>query len=765
MAVMQPVQSEVRVVRVVLATRAQGVVVRSKAGFLDQSTQEMNPARITRMAVAPNHRFIACYREDGWLTVLGENFEGPVLDTDINPPHPPLDMVWCGEDSFVMHFRDFLRMFGPSGQSLKYPYRTPLKLVGEIDCLRILTPRGTEILQRVPADVETVRRIGSTASAAMLYDAMERFEAGDPGADESIRGLEDDAELCKAVRCCIDAALGEFKPANQKSLLKAAAYGKNFCASFDPDDLVLATRRLRVLNQVRRRCVGLPLTHEQLARGNDQLTYGDPNPSAWLARRLAARGLHAVALEACDLLELPDAKSEVLLHWACEKVRARSSANMQDEELAELIARRLGIHKVLKPKNNGIAQLGYKTPPAALKLRPSISQVAQSAAAAGRRSLAVKLLEREPLANERVPLLLNLEEYEQAVASAERSWDPDLMLYCLLLAERRMAGAGGSANADGGADGGSGGGANGGANDERRRFHELVLRLPEAGRMLKAVYRQRMDAGVSTRAQDQHALISLCRHEGGAAAEAEAAETLVKEAFAANRVEVKVVKLRAAQRLYDKSRENSFMARTVEESMELLGVQEELERRTGREGGFVNLSVTETIHNLISLAAMAPAAAESKSRSRSGEDSVTHEWCHTEAAAIARKFNVSEKRLWRIRIRAMGASGQWQQLKRLASARYKPPVGYAPFAKAALEGKRPADEVFFYIDKVPDLEQRFELYAAAGAAAVAKAWFRAYEVASSLRDEEERTRRLHAVRTSCGDAGLIAHIDERLAQM
>ena len=29
-----------------------------------------------------------------------------------------------------MHFRDFLRMFGPSGQSLKYPYRTPLKLVG-----------------------------------------------------------------------------------------------------------------------------------------------------------------------------------------------------------------------------------------------------------------------------------------------------------------------------------------------------------------------------------------------------------------------------------------------------------------------------------------------------------------------------------------------------------------------------------------------------------------------------------------------------------
>eukprot|EP00968_Pinguiococcus_pyrenoidosus_P013781 scaffold1247_cov251-Pinguiococcus_pyrenoidosus.AAC.17 len=82
----------------------------------------------------------------------------------------------------------------------------------------------------------------------------------------------------------------------------------------------------------------------------------------------------------------------------------------------------------------------------------------------------------------------------------------------------------------------------------------------------------------------------------------------------------------------------------------LVALQEALEQKTGRENAFVNLSLTETIHSVVALAALPP---EELNRSRSGGEALTPEWCHNEAAQIAKRFGVSDKRLWRIRIKAM----------------------------------------------------------------------------------------------------------------
>ena len=47
------------------------------------------------------------------------------------------------------------------------------------DCVRVYSDSQLEILQRVPVDTQLIRKIGSDAPAAMLYDAMDNFETGD----------------------------------------------------------------------------------------------------------------------------------------------------------------------------------------------------------------------------------------------------------------------------------------------------------------------------------------------------------------------------------------------------------------------------------------------------------------------------------------------------------------------------------------------------------------------------------------------------------
>lgn len=63
----------------------------------------------------------------------------------------------------------------------------------------------------------------------------------------------------------ITAASHDLSPLRQRSLMRAAAYGRPFCPPEFPRQLMYGTAcRLRVLNAVRDARVGLPLTMSQL---------------------------------------------------------------------------------------------------------------------------------------------------------------------------------------------------------------------------------------------------------------------------------------------------------------------------------------------------------------------------------------------------------------------------------------------------------------------------------------------------------------------
>jgi hypothetical protein len=65
---------------------------------------------------------------------------------------------------------------GPYGDVIRYSFDEPLVLIPECDGVRLLSNSLMEILQRVPDSIVSIFGVGSTAPAALLFEALEHFE-------------------------------------------------------------------------------------------------------------------------------------------------------------------------------------------------------------------------------------------------------------------------------------------------------------------------------------------------------------------------------------------------------------------------------------------------------------------------------------------------------------------------------------------------------------------------------------------------------------
>lgn len=115
-----------------------------------------------------------------------------------------------------------------------------------------------------------------------------------------------------------------------------------------------------------------------------------------------------------------------------------------------------------------------------------------------------------------------------------------------------------------------------------------------------------------------------------------------------------------------------------------------------------------------------------------------------EGEKLAKKFRVPGKRLWHVKVRAFAASGQWVNLRSLADSRTKPPIGYKHFALAAIHGKQGMGDIMWYIEKVTDFEERYELFCES------KLWRRALNEAKKLGDP----RRIMHIRSLCSSSDI-----------
>ncbi|NXV74541.1 VPS16 protein, partial [Atlantisia rogersi] len=261
----------------------------------------------------------------------------------------------------------------------------------------------THLLSSRPISAEAsqeIFKIASMAPGALLLEAQKEYEKESQKADEYLREIKDQKLLPEAVSQCIEAASYEHEPDTQKSLLRAASFGKCFIDKFPPESFVRMCQDLRVLNAIRDYQIGIPLTFTQPPPM--PLT---PSPCH---ARLVLRRLYPLAIRICEYLRLSEIQgvSRILAHWACYKVQQKDKS---DEEVAHAINQKLG-------DTPGI----------------SYSEIAARAYDCGRTELAIKLLEYEPRSGEQVPLLLKMKRSKLALSKAIESGDTDLVYTVVL---------------------------------------------------------------------------------------------------------------------------------------------------------------------------------------------------------------------------------------------------------------------------------------------------------------------------------------------
>ncbi|NXE16943.1 VPS16 protein, partial [Lophotis ruficrista] len=178
---------------------------------------------------------------------------------------------------------------------------------------------------------QEIFKIASMAPGALLLEAQKEYEKESQKADEYLREIKDQKLLAEAVSQCIEAAGYEHEPDTQKSLLRAASFGKCFVDKFPPESFVRMCQDLRVLNAIRDYQIGIPLTFTQYKRLTIEV----------LLDRLVLRRLYPLAIRICEYLRLSEIQgvSRILAHWACYKVQQKDKS---DEEVAHAINQKLG---------------------------------------------------------------------------------------------------------------------------------------------------------------------------------------------------------------------------------------------------------------------------------------------------------------------------------------------------------------------------------------------------------------------------------------
>lgn len=267
------------------------------------------------VAVSLDGKAVSLVDSKGYLWGGSSDFSTCETEFDLQSPSKVLQMQWAGSDFFVIVLDRMIFVKGFSKHWCKYALSGRCVLLPEIDGVRLLTTNTCEFMQRVTKNSLAVLRIGSMDPGALLNDAYKEYEGDESHkADEYIRFIKD--QLSDGVCQCIFAAGEEFQPNIQKSLLKAANFGKGFLGPEAPNNVVNnfveTCHHLRVVNYVRNFRIGIPITLRQYYRKSPKE----------LLDRLTNRKLYEHAFRICQYLKLSESEGvgKVFREWALMKV-------------------------------------------------------------------------------------------------------------------------------------------------------------------------------------------------------------------------------------------------------------------------------------------------------------------------------------------------------------------------------------------------------------------------------------------------------------
>lgn len=373
---------------------------------------------IVRMALSPAAKKIALITEMGRVYVTTSEIEDERFFFETGTDITPTQLLWCGEKAFAYCLLS--RQFAPEDEFISTitlcdaedPTITdeitsiPSNFLMTLECdgIRILSGDHYQLLQAVPDGAARAFRVGSTAAAALLVTAYDQYMSENAASIKIVRELTASAEkLAEAIDDCIVAAGFEFDAPQQRRLLRIAAFGKSFCSTYETENFVNMTRRLRVMHAVRQPEIGMCVSVKQLATlEGDRLT-----------ERLVAHKHYELAFCICKQLSLKI--DQVMLSWATSKI----NSTLPEKDIAASIVRKFS-------ECPGI----------------SYAFVASAAHQRGKNKLASLLLESESSADSQVPMLLEINETDIALKKAIDSGNANLLFLVMMhLVGNRGAGA------------------------------------------------------------------------------------------------------------------------------------------------------------------------------------------------------------------------------------------------------------------------------------------------------------------------------------
>ncbi|CAK7266598.1 Vacuolar protein sorting-associated protein 16 [Sporothrix epigloea] len=254
--------------------------------------------------------------------------------------------------------------------------------------------------------------------------------------------------------------------------------------------------------------------------------------------------------------------------------------------------------------------------------KPGISfeEIARAAYDEGRGWLATELLNHEPRAGRQVPLLLNMEQDELALDKAIESGDTDLTYFVIEQLRRKLLLA---------------------------PFFQTVNSRPVATALVEAAA---IRDGDNTLLKDMY--YQDDRRTSGAS-------VFIREALRQPDSRTASDKLvLAAKLLSENPKESAFELSALKEATTLLRMQEAFDRDLT--DSFSGLSVNETMFKLIRLG------------------------YHGRAKKLQSEFHVPDRVAWWIRLRALVAKRDWNEIEEIAKAK-RSPIGWEPFFNLVLQ--------------------------------------------------------------------------------
>jgi hypothetical protein len=587
-------------------------------------TEQVEPFPTTqgpfkKMECSANGQLFACFTTEGQVVVFPSDFSDVILDFSTRSTTAPEQLVWCGGDSVVLAYEKIVFMVGPSGSWINFRPDAAFKVVPEMDGVRIITNTESKFLQRVPEDLVNVLQAGSVDPAAMMYDAyQELYDRKSAKADEKMRAIEDDLE--QAVNTCIGAATDPWDTVAQKKLLDAACYGKAFVENYDSSYFVNTCKDLRVLNMLRSPAIGIHLTYKQ---------YEHLTPDT-IVSRLIRRAHWKEAYMICHYLELE--KSErVSVQWACDKIKLEEDT--PDQELCRKI------YAKLKDCPGG-----------------SFVDVAVAAEQENRKKLAVMLLDYEASAIDQVPLLLQMDEPEQALMKALDSGDTNLAHSVLMALKER--------------------GRDQDADDylPRNEFYAMLTRLPAAASLFVSHLREKSFVEQASGGGSSLEDLKSFFYSAGQSADAAAIDLVA--AYREPELPNRLRNLELAMDSLQQDKASYYSAKMTEDQIKLLAIQRELEMNCDGQIKYVDTSLADTIHTLIET------DQEKKAKKLSGE------------------FKLSEKRYAWIKMRALIKAKKIPALEKFSKEK-KLPIQMESFVKCLVEDGHP-DDASRFVSKLVD---------------------------------------------------------------